>query len=230
MAYIDFASGVPGAFLIINGDRNVLIQSDQDFAQVARSMGWVPCLCGQSDGTVACDPCKRDIVTMAIEADQWISAREGMEFNNLDIYLPDPEPGFDETGLQPEEEDIGSIGHYLDRTARAHAETKCLKQGYDHFRSWKDGHPTKPYALAHKKVGGDYITTVFGAPNNPDCRTTLTLKSQQSQRTRPTTKRRSKGRPKRMTVLLRYAKELGERDRKLLTKMAKLLVKHNSEE
>lgn len=33
---------------------SVLVQIDWDFAGLARSFGWVPCFCGDTDGTIDC--------------------------------------------------------------------------------------------------------------------------------------------------------------------------------
>ena len=44
-----------GTYLLVaeNG-QELLVQSDWDFPGIANSFGWTPCICGATDGTVAC--------------------------------------------------------------------------------------------------------------------------------------------------------------------------------
>jgi hypothetical protein len=94
MAYAYFDSKyAPCYFLIVpddgdpHGEDAVLVQSDWDFPGVARNMGWTPCECNATDGTVPCHVCNRQVGDMIAEAYDFIRAREGERFETLDEYL-----------------------------------------------------------------------------------------------------------------------------------------------
>jgi len=95
MAYIHFDSKfVPYGFVIArerihwrNSPTDCLIQSDWDFAGVASTIGWIPCKCGSSDGTINCKACNRTISDMLSEAYNYIRARNGKRYKSLDSYL-----------------------------------------------------------------------------------------------------------------------------------------------
>lgn len=61
---------------------SIVIQSDWDYAGVASTMGWNPCDCGRTDGTVDCKKCKRTVSDMLGEAYDWIRDREGELFED----------------------------------------------------------------------------------------------------------------------------------------------------
>lgn len=95
MAYAYFdASYAPCGFLIVkdsanpyseNSSDSALIQSDWDFPGVASRMGFVPCACGATDGTVDCAHHTASEMTEA--AYDFIRARAGEPFADLDEYL-----------------------------------------------------------------------------------------------------------------------------------------------
>ena len=43
-----------GYLLAADDRRDILIQTDWDYPGVASTFGWVPCECGETDGTVDC--------------------------------------------------------------------------------------------------------------------------------------------------------------------------------
>ncbi len=98
MAHVRFDSRyAPCAFLIVAqgahykcGDDQLtrLIQTDWDYPGVASSMGFQPCECGASDGTVDCDTCERTTSEMISDAETFLRDHEGEEFEALDEYLP----------------------------------------------------------------------------------------------------------------------------------------------
>ena len=54
------------------------VQSDWDYAGLASRLGWVPCDCGETDGTV---PCKHKTTgEMLASAYDWLSEHDGEEF------------------------------------------------------------------------------------------------------------------------------------------------------
>jgi hypothetical protein len=97
MAHVYFDSSYcPCGFLIVregaspyDESQTVLVQSDWDYPGVASSMGWEPCSCGATDGTVDCQRCGRKASDMIAEAYDWIESREGEEFDSLDDYFPE---------------------------------------------------------------------------------------------------------------------------------------------
>lgn len=94
MAFVHFdGSYAPCGFLIVAdgadpyADDAVLIQTDWDHPSVASSMGWIPCECGGTDGTVDCKACGRTASDMIAEAYDFIRERDGESFPTLDEYL-----------------------------------------------------------------------------------------------------------------------------------------------
>lgn len=95
MAYVHFDAGyAPCGFLIVKDGANpysenpsdsALVQSDWDFPGVASRMGFVPCPCGATDGTVDC--AHRTASEMIAAAYDFIRARAGEPFADLDDYL-----------------------------------------------------------------------------------------------------------------------------------------------
>jgi hypothetical protein len=97
MAYLHFDSKyAPCGFLIVpdGGDPykdaiTRLIQSDWDFPGVASNMGYVPCKCGATDGTVDCT--HKTATEMITEAYDYCRERAGQSFKGLDEYLASDE-------------------------------------------------------------------------------------------------------------------------------------------
>ena len=54
------------------------IQSDWDYAGLASSLGWVPCECGRTDGTVDCE--HKKVSEMLSSAFDYLAERDGDEF------------------------------------------------------------------------------------------------------------------------------------------------------
>ena len=54
------------------------VQSDWDYAGLASSLGWQPCACGATDGTVDC--AHRTVTEMLSEAFDFLSTHDGEEF------------------------------------------------------------------------------------------------------------------------------------------------------
>lgn len=84
----------PAAFLIVRSggsvDREadtVLVQSDWGWSGVARRMGWIPCPCGATDGTVDCD--HNTAAGMLAHALDHIEAHAGEDFGDLNDYFTD---------------------------------------------------------------------------------------------------------------------------------------------
>jgi hypothetical protein len=68
---IRLRDGPHSTFIIEAEDgQTKLIQTDWDYPGVASSFGWVPCWCGETDGTVDC-PHKTASV-MITDARQWL--------------------------------------------------------------------------------------------------------------------------------------------------------------
>ena len=61
------------------GDCIDFIQSDWDYAGLANKLGWVPCYCGHTDGTVNCD--HRKTSEMLAEAFDYLSERDSQIFD-----------------------------------------------------------------------------------------------------------------------------------------------------
>ena len=55
--------------------RSVLLQSDWDFAKAATLIGWIPCPCGATDGTIHCP--HRRCHDMVWEAFAYLEAHVG---------------------------------------------------------------------------------------------------------------------------------------------------------
>lgn len=95
MAFLYFDSCYcPCGFLIVKGGtspmddaKTTLIQSDWDFPGVAASIGWTPCDCGSTDGTIDCKACNRKTSDMISEAYDYLRERDGQSFEALDAYL-----------------------------------------------------------------------------------------------------------------------------------------------
>lgn len=58
-----------------NGEELEFIQSDWEYAPAASALGWVPCPCGGTDGTVDCD--HRTTSEMLSEAYDFLSSLDG---------------------------------------------------------------------------------------------------------------------------------------------------------
>jgi hypothetical protein len=55
------------------------VQYDRDYASLAYRLGWQPCECGATDGTVSCP--HKTVDSMLVEAFDYLSARDGQRFN-----------------------------------------------------------------------------------------------------------------------------------------------------
>ncbi|MDP2685329.1 MAG: hypothetical protein Q8P20_09945 [bacterium] len=84
----------PVGFLIVRdeGDpyvesETVLIDVDWNFPRIAQAMGWRPCDCGQTDGTVPCEKCNKCVHQMIAEAHDFIEDNVGKTFHTLDAFL-----------------------------------------------------------------------------------------------------------------------------------------------
>lgn len=94
MPRVEFESRyAPCAFLIVQDgasiydeSKTVLVQTDYDHPGIASRMGWSPCGCGATDGTVDCD--HKTAVEMIAEASQHISDHAGETFADLADYFP----------------------------------------------------------------------------------------------------------------------------------------------
>ena len=67
----------------VDSEKTILVQSDWEFPSLARSMGWIPCPCGKTDGTVDCP--HRKASEMIEDAQAWIDEHLG------DVF---PDPGY----------------------------------------------------------------------------------------------------------------------------------------
>ena len=93
MAYIHFDSSyAPCGFLIVKDDGDpyndadtVLIQTDWDFPGVASYLGYTPCDCGATDGTVDCE--HKTVSYMISAAYDFLRDHEGEKSNLLDEYF-----------------------------------------------------------------------------------------------------------------------------------------------
>ncbi|GAF90789.1 unnamed protein product [marine sediment metagenome] len=93
MAYIHFDSQwTPCGFMIVRDGGNprseqdtLLVEIDYDYPGIASRMGYVPCDCGDTDGTVDC--AHKTATQMIGEARQWIKDHEGKSFAELDEYI-----------------------------------------------------------------------------------------------------------------------------------------------
>lgn len=68
---------VPGCLAVIVNEENecILVQSDWDWPGIASTFGWVPCPCGETDGTIDCK--HRKASEMIQEAGRWIQDHYG---------------------------------------------------------------------------------------------------------------------------------------------------------
>jgi len=94
MAYVKISDF--GNFVIVPNDGDpaddkttVLVQTDWDYPGVASAMGWQPCYCGATDGTIDCK--HRKTITMINEAYDFIVDHEFESFDALDDFLPEAE-------------------------------------------------------------------------------------------------------------------------------------------
>lgn len=65
------------------GECAVFVQSDWDYAGLASSLGWQPCHCGFTDGTVDCE--HRKVSEMLSDAFDFLAERDGEEFELSEI-------------------------------------------------------------------------------------------------------------------------------------------------
>ena len=65
-----------------DGECLAFVQSDWDWAGLASSLGWCPCECGRTDGTVKC--AHRTVSEMLSEAFDYLAERDGHEFDLSD--------------------------------------------------------------------------------------------------------------------------------------------------
>lgn len=94
MAYIHFDSHrAPCGFLIVatgadpaDDSRTTLVQTDWDYPGIAGRLGWIPCPCGATDGTIDCE--HRKAVGMIAEAFDRLHDHDGEDSPELDDCLP----------------------------------------------------------------------------------------------------------------------------------------------
>ena len=73
---ISYESGQFGTWLIVHEDgRDILVQTDSDHPGLASTFGWVPCECGETDGTVDC--AHRTATDMIEDAADYLRENEG---------------------------------------------------------------------------------------------------------------------------------------------------------
>lgn len=73
---ITLQEGDFGTFHVVCEDgRDLLVQSDGDYAGLASTFGWSPCSCGATDGTVDCG--HRTADEMIAEAREFLESRVG---------------------------------------------------------------------------------------------------------------------------------------------------------
>ena len=68
-----------GLYAADSGECVEFVQSDWDWAGLASSLGWTPCECGSTDGTVAC--AHRTVSEMLSEAFAFLAERDGQQFD-----------------------------------------------------------------------------------------------------------------------------------------------------
>lgn len=61
------------------GECRQFVQSDWDYAGISSSLGWVPCKCGETDGTVNCK--HRTVSQMLSDAWEFLAERDGESFD-----------------------------------------------------------------------------------------------------------------------------------------------------
>ncbi|MGE0536627.1 MAG: hypothetical protein AB7O68_16775 [Pirellulales bacterium] len=73
---ITLEQGPPCCYVVRAEDgRSLLIQTDWDYPALASVFGWVPCYCGDTDGTVDCP--HNTASDMIADAREWLDARIG---------------------------------------------------------------------------------------------------------------------------------------------------------
>jgi len=65
-----------------SGECLEFVQSDWDYVGLASSLGWRPCECGATDGTVDCT--HRTVSEMLTEAFDYLAERDGQAFDLSD--------------------------------------------------------------------------------------------------------------------------------------------------
>ena len=65
-------------------EHTALVQYDWDFPSLASSLGYEPCECGGSDGTVDC--CDKTASEMIEDAADWLDAHLGEPFDGSDYF------------------------------------------------------------------------------------------------------------------------------------------------
>jgi hypothetical protein len=68
----------PHSTFIVKEDsgQSILVQTDCEYPGIASTFGWVPCWCGETDGTVDCP--HRKTADMIADARQWLDDHIGM--------------------------------------------------------------------------------------------------------------------------------------------------------
>ena len=82
MIYVEDSPSVPCGYLVCDtgSERNLIVQTDWDFPGLASCMGYVPCNCGETDGTVDC--AHKTASQMIEEARQYIDDHLEEEYND----------------------------------------------------------------------------------------------------------------------------------------------------
>jgi hypothetical protein len=68
-------------------DRSILIQTDWDHPGVASNLGFVPCECGRTDGTVPC--AHRTVASMISAASEFLDDHIGDTFDDPGYFTED---------------------------------------------------------------------------------------------------------------------------------------------
>jgi hypothetical protein len=71
-----------GLYVEETGECLEFIQSDWGYAGLATSLGWCPCECGRTDGTIDC--AHRSVSEMLSEAFDYLAERDGQAFDLSD--------------------------------------------------------------------------------------------------------------------------------------------------
>jgi len=94
MAYVEISDF--GNLVIVPDDGDpgddkttTFVQTDWNYPGIASAMGWSPCYCGATDGTIDCE--HRKATTMINESYDFIVGHEFESFGALDDYLPESE-------------------------------------------------------------------------------------------------------------------------------------------
>lgn len=70
---IRLEQGPAGCYVVrADSGASLLVQVDWDFARLASAFGWTPCICGDTDGMVACQ--HRTAIEMLSEARQYLDS------------------------------------------------------------------------------------------------------------------------------------------------------------